>query len=355
MIKNIRSQISRGKLGEQGMVSITVTMILIIVMSLIVLGFAQVSRRNQRESLDRQLSTQAFYAAESGVNDARELITTAVQNSQAVPAKDSCTSSGNGFYTSLLNNSTLNAGANVAYTCVLVNPAPKTLEYSDVTNNGTIIPVVSGTGANFSTVKLTWKSKVNTTNPANNCPNSVTNVFSKTYDWDCGYGVMRFDLVPVNGTLNHANLQDGTSTVFAVPFRSGGTATTAYTAGGKTIGVSCNNTECSLTITGLNGPEYYLRAVSIYQNVALEVSGTTNAGTSATLSGAQAIIDVTGKAQDVLRRIQVHLPLNGFGSRNQLPDNAIQSTESLCKRFSAMDNYFDNSSTVTGSNPLCQP
>ena len=58
-----------------------------IVMSLIVLGFAQISRRNQRESLDRQLSTQAFYAAESGVNDARELITTAAQNNQAIPAK----------------------------------------------------------------------------------------------------------------------------------------------------------------------------------------------------------------------------------------------------------------------------
>jgi len=60
--------------NQSGMVSIMVTMILMIVMSLIVVGFAQVSRRNQRVALDRQLSTQAFYAAESGVNDAREFL-----------------------------------------------------------------------------------------------------------------------------------------------------------------------------------------------------------------------------------------------------------------------------------------
>jgi Tfp pilus assembly protein PilX len=58
---------------QAGMVAIMVTMILMIVISLIVVGFAQISRRNQRQALDRQLSTQAFYAAETGVNDASDL------------------------------------------------------------------------------------------------------------------------------------------------------------------------------------------------------------------------------------------------------------------------------------------
>jgi len=38
---------------QRGMVAIMITMILMIVISLIVLGFAQISRRNQRQSLDR--------------------------------------------------------------------------------------------------------------------------------------------------------------------------------------------------------------------------------------------------------------------------------------------------------------
>jgi hypothetical protein len=73
------------------------------------------------------------------------------------------------------------------------------------------------------------------------------------------------------------------------------------------------------------------------------------------MQGAQAVIDSTGKAQDVLRRIQVHVPLTP-SSENSLSDYALQSSEALCKRFIVMDSYFDNQVTgVTSTNPLCQP
>lgn len=348
-----RPQTFRNKLNERGMVSIMVTMILMIVMSLIVLGFAQISRRNQRESLDRQLSTQAFYAAESGVNDARELITNAAQNNQAIPAKTSCTDTGNGFYSTLVNGNQLSNG--VSYSCVLVNPSPKSLEYSDIGTTGTVIPLES-TGANFSSIKVTWKSKTNSATPAANCPASVNNVFTSAANWTCGYGVMRLDIVPVSGSaLNSGNLQDNALTLFAVPRQSNTPVTTAHGGGGRVINAACNNTQCEITINNLNTNAYYMKAISLYQNASLEVSGADGAGSAISLTGAQIIIDATGKAQDVLRRIQVHMPINGYGSRNQLPDNAIESTDSLCKRFSAMENYFDNSSTANGTNPLCQP
>ncbi|HSX32249.1 MAG TPA: pilus assembly PilX N-terminal domain-containing protein, partial [Candidatus Saccharimonadales bacterium] len=87
---------------ESGMVAIMVTIILMIVISLIVLGFAQIARRNQRQSLDRQLSTQAFYAAETGVNDASKVIKAAIASGATVAAKPTCTDSGGGQYTTLL-------------------------------------------------------------------------------------------------------------------------------------------------------------------------------------------------------------------------------------------------------------
>jgi len=43
--------------NQTGLVSIMVTIIMMLVISLIVLGFATVTRRNTREALDRQLST----------------------------------------------------------------------------------------------------------------------------------------------------------------------------------------------------------------------------------------------------------------------------------------------------------
>lgn len=336
--------------NQQGMVSILVTMILMIVMSLIVLGFAQNSRRNQRETLDRQLSTQAFYAAESGVNDARDLIT---KSTSVPPSKTSCTDAGTGgFYQSLLDNSTIDATHNVSYSCVLIDPAPKQLDYDSVSTTGTVVPIFSGTGGSFGSIDLTWQSKTGSTTPTNNCPSSYTagnNIFTPTANWTCGYGVLRLDLVPVSGNVTASGLQSATRTIFAVPTRTAGTNTYSFTGDGNSvIGVKCTDTSCTLNVKDLGGSQYYLRMMSIYQDVSMKITS------SLGLSGAQVVIDSTGKAQDVLRRIQVHLPISVNGSKNQLPDNALQSTDSVCKKFAAMDGYFDNNVTTGGNNDLCR-
>src|SRR5689334_20404193 len=86
---------------QAGMVAIMVMLILMLVISLIVLGFAQISRRNQRQSLDRQLSTQAFYAAETGINDAAEIIKNALAAGTTAADKPDCQSDGGGFYAGL--------------------------------------------------------------------------------------------------------------------------------------------------------------------------------------------------------------------------------------------------------------
>lgn len=348
---------------EQGMISIMTTMVLMIVISLIVLGFAQISRRNQKESLDRQLSTQAFYAAETGVNDARELIQNAVGAGTEVAEKTGCTDSGaGGFYSSL--NPVLDAAANVKYSCLLVDPSPDVLRYSDVGTTSIIVPVNSESGEPFSRIKLDWQTKNPIDNPNDNCPISLpasagNGQFLPTASWACGYGVLRFDLVPTSGPLSVDGLRNSTMTTFAVPFRSGGTTTMPYAASVANVnnakGVSCSNSSCSLTINTLNANSYYLRISSLYRNVSLQVSGANASGAELEIKGAQAVIDSTGRAQDVLRRIQVNVPLSAT-SLNQLSDYAIQSTDALCKRFSVQSGFFDSDvNGVTSSNRLCQP
>lgn len=60
--------------NQAGLVSFMVVTIIMIVLTLIVLAFARLVQREQVQTLDRQLNAQAFYAAESGINDAvREL------------------------------------------------------------------------------------------------------------------------------------------------------------------------------------------------------------------------------------------------------------------------------------------
>lgn len=341
---------------EAGLVSIMVTLILMIVISLIVLGFAQISRRNQRQALDRQLSTQAFYAAESGVNDARDLINQAVTAGSTITAKSDC-GAGSGIYAGLnpdLDGATSNEAE---YTCVMINPTPQTLLYSDVGSSAsTIVPIISAAGTNISRVALTWQTKDDTSTPTVGCPTTTSNIFSPTSSWTCGYGVIRLDLVPTSGTFNYATLQNNTMTTFLVSQSSGGGTTTGYAAGGANnlIGVACTNASCTFSITGLSVNQYFLRISSIYKNVSLQVAAFDASNNQLALRDAQAIIDATGKAQDVLRRIQVHVPLTA-SSQNQMSDYVMQSTDSICKRFVTMDNYFDTQvNGVTSTSPLCQ-
>jgi len=344
--------------SQAGMVSIMTTMVLMIVISLIVLGFAQLSRRNQRETLDRQLSSQAFYAAESGVNDVRELINAALATGTAtVPEKNGCTDTGTGgFYASL--NSTIDAATNVEYTCLLVDPSPETLRYSDIGTTSTVVPLISASGTPISQINLNWQSKVTGSNPTTGCPTSTASaVFTPASGWSCGYGILRIDLVPTSGSLSSDSLRTNTMTTFAVPLNAAGTnaANYATSTNNNRLGVRCSSTGCSLEIGNLGQTSYYMRVSSIYHSSALQVSAESSGGTPLELTGAQAVIDATGKAQDVLRRIQVHVPLRA-SSENQLSDYAIQSTDGICKRFSVMDGYFDsNVNGVTSTNQFCQP
>ncbi len=345
--------------SERGMISIMTVMVLMIVITLIVLGFAQVSRRNQRESLDRQLSTQAFYAAESGVNDARNLIANAVNAGTTVPDKTGCSDNGPGaFYAAL--TPVIDAAKNVKYSCLLVDTSPKELQYTDVGSTSTVVPMTSASGANFSKITLNWQSKLVGGTPTAGCPASTTGVFSKTSSWSCGYGVLRFDLVPTSGGgLTSDNLRNTTMTTFAVPYAAGGATSVAYAAStantNNVLGVKCTNSGCSLNITGLSQNSYYMRITSLYQDVALQVTATDASNSALELQGAQVVIDSTGKAQDVLRRIQVNVPLRAT-SKNELSDYAIQSTDAICKRFAVMNGYYDSQVTgVTSTNRLCQP
>jgi Tfp pilus assembly protein PilX len=352
---------------EAGMVSILVTMILLIVISLIVLGFAQISRRNQRQTLDRQLSSQAFYAAETGVNDVRNLINQALASGATIPAKTDCTN-GSGpaasFYSAGLNP-TLSGVDNVSYSCVMVDPSPTSLAYSDIGTTGTVAPMTSADGNNFSSITLTWQSKTGSATPTVGCPSSATGVFSPTPSWTCGYGVLRLDLVPVPAAgMTTASLQNSTFTTFMVPVTAG-TSTVSYassTAGNNLIATHCTNTQCSMTINGLSGTRYYMRLLSQYKDVSLQISAKDSVGTAIKIQGSQAVIDATGKAQDILRRIQVRLPLTA-SSTNLMSDYAVETTDAICKRFVATDGYFQSyaSSAVPGltsitapPNPLCQ-
>ena len=325
--------------NERGVVSLLVTLVFMVVITLIVLGFAKIVRREQRQALDRQLSTQAFYAAESGVNDAIKVLQA---NSNA--AKPNCDNIGAdpSYATVLGPNSNQLDGTSVQYTCVLVNLTPNTLEYSNIgTDAATSVPI--NASASISSLSIGWQD-TDGGNSFSGCPATLGSFPPTTGSpsWptsNCDAGVLRVDIVPIGADLSRSNLLNTNSTIFLYPGTTGTnndslanlTASKGQIKPGK-CGASGAPTSrpCNFTI-GLSGSNYFLRLRSIYRPNAVTISATTSSG-QVSLSNAQAAIDSTGKANDVLRRIGVRVNLNPAGDGS--PSFSLQSRDSLCKRFS---------------------
>ncbi len=347
--------------NQTGLVSIVVTMVMMIVISLIVLSFASLSRREQRQSLDRQLATQALYAAESGINDTFKAITSPNATVQAGLAAGAYASNCQSFVNDAGLNQTLDTSTNTSYSCVQVNINPGDLQYKDVDTNSRVVSLQLTSGT-IPELTIYWDGS----NGQEDCTRAVgaVNTFPVSASWGCDMGLLRLDIIAVNadGSLPNADgrtyLTDNTATFFLSPV-SGGTNTTAYPNSvgflkqGTIVPGNCspNNSPraCSVKITGMNGSRYYVRLKSLYRNSDVTISPTGGAsGTTLQFANAQAVIDVTGKAQDVLKRLQVRVPLQPtIGS---VPEFGVQSATTLCKKLE----FTASTPSITDTDPACQ-
>lgn len=347
--------------NENGMVSITITVVFIMVISLTVLGFSQVSRRNSREALDRQLSSQAFYAAEVGVNDARNKIANLVEAGQPVPNQTECSDSGANGYTR--SNGEVDQENGVYYSCLLVKSDLTNIRESNVGSGSVVIPLnaVSNDSGELPLLgepTMKWKPstdaagrKVNDCKGPNAGGSQAWTNFPPASQWNsCPFGILRVDVVP-NDTETVSRGVDEvlarTMTIFiypaagnvSVPPRINYRDTSNRVVQGFVVPAACSDTDCSLQLTGLSFQKAYLRIRSIYANTQMfEINAEkapVGGGAKYTLD-AQVEIDATGRAQDVLRRIQVRVSKTGGSSRTDVAgfsDYALQTADSICKRF----------------------
>lgn len=353
------SMMDRQQGRQAGVVSLMVTLVMMIVITLIVLGFAEIARNEQRSSLDDQLSTQAYYAAESGVNDARAVINQTVAGGGTPQDKNSCAP--DATYTA---SGVVDASHNASYTCLQVDTHPAALTYS-IGYDSTIVPLLSAGGV-FKQFDLSWA----TPGDGSACPVSGSPAtFTTVSSWNCPAPVVRVDLLDANGALSRANWGNVTATIFFVPFYSGsvanvgtisdrGAARGAQCSGTSTVTCKasiCNNVSCAGSLGGTN---YYARITTMYvqNNVTLSL---TAGGTK--FSGAQAVIDATGKAQDVLRRVRVAADLTD-ANVYAAPSGGLVSADSVCKRFGVTNTSFTVYDTPNndlkaggGTNMFCDP
>lgn len=326
----------RTRLNQAGIASFILVMVLMLIISLVALGFAKVIRREQRQVLDQNLNTQAFYAAESGVNLAQKVLNA----NPSLPAKTACGADTNFTFGGGAPSLTIDSTTNTNVSCLTTTTDLPALDYQTLTKyRSLVVPLngvnSSGTATSLSSLDLSWD---NTTPQSSYCAGSIG--FPAAASWTCNAPILRVDLVDVTGNYSRAALPGRTFTFFAYPL-SGGSGSIAFAGGsqGQIANGTCTTTNtpfhCKMAITGLGASSYYMRVVSMYTNASLDVRAN---GGSVLLRGAQVVIDSTGKSQDIVRRVQVHVPLGG---NEYAPDFGVESAMGICKR------YLVGSGTVT--------
>lgn len=339
--------------NQKGFVSIVVSLVIMAILTLIVVGFASLMRREQRQAVDRQLSTAAFYAAESGVNDA-------IDSLLNDPSQSDITSCGNpplpGY------NNELDANGVVKYTCVLTDSTPTSLE-KGVSDEESIIIPINTNGDPISSLKISWQAKdsaslgqFSNTMALPQAP--YANDFIKT-------GMLRTTIIPYsNGLIARNVLRSSSRTAYLFPLAGSGTPQVVLpglASDPKLISGECQANalprECNVILVVNGAPSrIYLRLKAIYRPVTVSVRAYSTGdatGPELEMVGAQRVIDVTGKANDVLRRIQVRKPIE---TTYKYPEFAIESVDSICKRlvlFQTGDAYADLGG-LTGDTSACE-
>ncbi len=323
---------------EGGFASIVIGLILVLVLGLLVLGFAQLSRNESQQALNDQLANQAEYAAESGINDALSDIQNGYINSGDASPTVCMSPSTTGLPANALTaNPVLNAADLVSYSCLLVNLNTPDLSFKQVQADDARTMVTS-TNAALNSLTISWGSDDGNNNYV---PNGLFPELMTTNQWDTVHGfpgVLEFSITPLNN-MDRTDLDNEVFTVYAYPGKANGTGSIPYNpVGGQgqivsglcTTPVPGATYPCNVTITGLSAQsstQYLIHFLNFYDTSDVDITGTDVHNNPVTFSGGQAQIDVTGKAKDVLKRLEVRAPLN---PNSDYPNYAIEA-QNICK------------------------
>ena len=338
---------------DRGFAALAIAIVLVLVLGLLTVGFAELMQKEQRSALDKHLNSQAYYAAETGVNDAAKAIIAgypkAKTNCQPLTGADALLPGGNN-----LTRNAVGSDPNIAYTCLLINPTPDDLQYKAIPLNksrAVLLTAVKGSDpAAQTTIKdltITW---VDTAREASARPGPDRN-FKKSADWDF-MGVLRVSLTPLTSNLSRESLQKSTYIAYLYPNAGGSASPNTDTYNSRTIGdngqqagaivdgncrpINPGDTEakrCSVKITDIGQSNILLDMYSIYRENEVVITGVDDDGNRVKFKNAQTVIDVTGKAQDVLKRIQTRI-----SNRNvyDYPDNGLETGGNICKQLQVL-------------------
>lgn len=330
------------KLNQQGAVSIITVVIFATIVTIIASIYARASVDQQRQAVAYDFGTRAYFAAESGVQDAIRGIN---NGSASTKTANSCLPLVDG--TAPLNKAR-ELGNGKGYTCQLISVTPKSIE-------GTVIPTQqtaqiqiqppAGTPTGNFTLVINWSANDGTHSYVGR-PDAAQ-LFPSLSDWTNNkfYPVLRTAVIDHgasftrNTIAQHVYLSNpvaGNSTVpvpsFAPSSYSQSEEEIIQNAHCQTSGSFACQQKITLSNFNFDTNKVYVRISSIYASTKFSLSLESN-GTPLPLSNAQASIDVTGYSGNVYRRVRQSVPIGSGYIQDPSLDAALAGGDGICKHF----------------------
>jgi hypothetical protein len=348
----------------------------------------------ERQALDNDLTASAQASAQSGVEDAERAILKYNSLATGDPLKTALqtaltSSNCNALFTSntvrtalnLNNNGSINnqPGLNQYYTCLSVNMSTPDYIASSNAGQSDFIPIdpdpASG-GGKYEQIMVQWHLASQTIGsdgdgePAHYAPGVLLPpVTGGANSWSTqAYpAYLRVELYGYpNGNFNRGKIDQLSHSVFLVPNAPTNVAAVSSTTPidlgvvdprganqNKTdlIGVKCTGTPptiptgtyaCAARLQLPAGApstsnSYFLRVTPLYGSTHFRLQLLHNSNTVINFNGVEPVIDSTGRASDVFRRVQTRIRLDNAVN---LPEYAAESANTICKTMQVSDGSY---------------
>lgn len=339
---------NRRGVGEKGAVAFLTVIVISLILTTITLGFIRLMTSEQRQATDDELTKRAYYAAESGIEDAKRAIIKYLQDDPGFPdesdlEKNGCEPAENDANPD--NEVILSTNLDTAYTCQLISLRGYQYKANLSDGQSAVVPLAP-TGGGFSKVRISWHENKSAADGGNDPAllsrpaGAPGQSLPQQPSWPGNVAMMRAEFLDFNFPINSINSQ----AAFLNPPNGG--AGTANLAGGafnnQIFDGSCNTSgdyACSIVIdnVGVLASQRYLRLTPVYRNTNVMVELLDGSNNVIEMEDAQARIDVTGRAGDIYRRVQKTIDLISPGDLS----NYALLTDRICKRFYVTNNVSD--------------
>ncbi len=340
--------------NQKGMAAIITVFALIILLTLISLGFTRIMDRALRSSATDQLGTTAKYAALSAVNDGAAFI-------QANPTAQSnqC-----GKYLSTTPDDPTKVYSKLSdttfYTCLLFDSQPFDILYRNLFPYKSQVVKLT-TAQPISKLLFSWRPSDQNSNSSSLAPNPPK--LLDEYAWSAKKypPLFRLTLYPIKDQTSLDYTEQGSKTFYLLPYGDSNNSKTQvdslpYDASsnglqpvnckakdaGSDFKYSAQDYDCNVIISALDttGANYfYARLTPFYAKTDIRAQAASTALPVAPVKfkDVQAVVDATARTGTAVKRLQAHVDIgvNNIGPSNSLPEFALHTTNTICKRLIA--------------------